>query len=379
MKIAYFSSVLNHHQIEFCDYMYALYGDDFTFVSTMDIEEQRIKLGYKLFERDYNLKMHTSEDNRKKGEQLFMDADVVILGVFLEELMIKRLKKGKITFLHKERLFKEKPSLYWKLRCQLFIMRDYFPYRFKPFYMMAASAYSYKDFTSLGMFKNKTFAWGYFPPVKAYDIDTLMAKKECDCINILWAGRLIDWKHPDYALEVASTLKNENVNFHMNIIGNGDMEADLRKKADSLGLDDFVTFTGSMPPEAVREYMEKANIYLFTSDRAEGFGAVVTEAMNSGCALIASETAGATNLLVRDKENGRIYHNDSAAELCDIVTDLVGKPALIRSLGKQAYKTITEVQNAKIAAQRFSDVAEAMVNGKTIPVYTYGPMMKIKK
>jgi hypothetical protein len=37
-----------------------------------------------------------------------------------------------------------------------------------------------------------------------------------------------------------------------------------------------------MPPEEVRVHMEQSNIYLFTSDFGEGWGAVLNEAMNSG-------------------------------------------------------------------------------------------------
>lgn len=44
MKVTFFSSVLNHHQIEFCDEMYTKLGNGFKFVSTMEMEEQRKNL-----------------------------------------------------------------------------------------------------------------------------------------------------------------------------------------------------------------------------------------------------------------------------------------------------------------------------------------------
>ena len=37
MKVTFFSSVLNHHQIEFCDEMYTKLGNGFKFVSTMEM------------------------------------------------------------------------------------------------------------------------------------------------------------------------------------------------------------------------------------------------------------------------------------------------------------------------------------------------------
>lgn len=373
MTIAFFSSVLNHHQIEFCDALYEIYGDGFTFVSTMDIEEQRIQLGYKLYERPYNLLMHKSDENQRKGQQLFQNADVVILGVFLEEWLQQRLRNGKITFLIKERLFK-KFSLYWWMRCLLFVAREYWPHRNKPFYMLAASAYSYKDYRSLGFFKKKAFAWGYFPPFAHYCEDELFRKKDHKKVHIFWAGRMLAWKHPLYVLDVADDLKAKCVGFEINIAGNGPeletMEAEIRKR----GLEDVVHLLNSIPPQEVRKYMEEANIYLFTSDREEGFGAVLTEAMNSGCAVVASATAGATNLLIRDGENGFVYHHDDCSELKVLVQKLIVNRQLMEKIGRNAYRTIIDEQNAFVAANRFSQVAEAMLNENPLPYYPSGPM-----
>ncbi len=45
---------------------------------------------------------------------------------------------------------------------------------------------------------------------------------------------------------------------------------------------------GAMSPDKVRAYMERADVFLFTSDFNEGWGAVLNESMNSGCAVVAS-------------------------------------------------------------------------------------------
>ena len=53
--------------------------------------------------------------------------------------------------------------------------------------------------------------------------------------------------------------------------------------------------------------MEKTGIFLFTSDRQEGWGAVLNEAMNSGCAVVASHLIGAVPFLKKKKKNGLVY------------------------------------------------------------------------
>ena len=378
MKIAFFSSVLNHHQIEFCDEMYALHGENFSFVSTMEMEEQRKKLKYPEYERPYKIKMQENEEAKLKGEKLFQEADVVILGVLMEKALRKRLRAGKITFLYKERLFKEKPDLIRYFRSLLYAVKEYWPYKSKPFYMLAASAYSHQDFKSLGIFGKKTFAWGYFPPLKEYQEEALMKGKISDKLKIFWAGRLINWKNPDYLINVAKKLKENKISFHIDIAGNGPLEDSLQAMIKENGLENEIVLLGAMPQEKVREHMEKANIYLFTSNREEGWGAVLNESMNSGCAVVASETAGATNLLISDGINGRVYKNDSADELCNIVLELAKNPGKIRELGLNAYKTMLQEQNAKVAAERFSAVSEAILEKRGLPEYATGPMKKIR-
>ena len=79
----------------------------------------------------------------------------------------------------------------------------------------------------------------------------------------------------------------------MTFIGGGECEEELKKYTEQNRLEERVSFTGFLKPEEVRAYMDDADIYLFTSNFEEGWGAVINEAMNSGCAVIASHAVGA--------------------------------------------------------------------------------------
>lgn len=45
MKINFISNYINHHQIPFCDCLYRKLGEDFTFIQTEPMEEERVKMG----------------------------------------------------------------------------------------------------------------------------------------------------------------------------------------------------------------------------------------------------------------------------------------------------------------------------------------------
>ena len=96
---------------------------------------------------------------------------------------------------------------------------------------------------------------------------------------------MIDWKHPELVVKIAAYLKE--LPFHITMIGGGELEEKVHRLAEELGVTDKITFAGFRSPEEVRAAMEESEIYLVTSDRKEGWGAVVNEAMNSGCAGVA--------------------------------------------------------------------------------------------
>ena len=190
-------------------------------------------------------------------------------------------------------------------------------------------------------------------------------------------GRLIDWKHPEHAILVAERLKKAGRSFTLNLIGSGDMEHVLRRMITEKELDDCVHLLGSMPPEQVRLHMERAGIFLFTSSRKEGWGAVLNEAMNSGCAVVASRAAGAVPYLVQDGVNGVSYTFGDIDRLSEQVDAFLADPEKQRTVGMRAFETVVALWNADVAAERFLSLVQHIQNGEAYPtVCESGPCSK---
>ena len=113
--------------------------------------------------------------------------------------------------------------------------------------------------------------------------------------------------------------------------------------------------------------MEKAQIFLVTSDRNEGWGAVVNEAMNSCCSVIANHAAGAVPYLIQNGSNGFIYKDGDIDELFDKVIWLLTHESFRRQMGKEAYLTIINQWNAKTAASRLLTLSQRLLEGKGTP------------
>ena len=170
-------------------------------------------------------------------------------------------------------------------------------------------------------------------------------------------------KHPDDAVRLAARLRDAGHAFTLRMAGSGPLEPKLREMIAQNRLEAQVRLLGSLSPEQVRREMERSAIFLFTSDRHEGWGAVLNEAMNSGCAVIASDAAGATPYLVNDGMNGSVYHSGNIQELYEKVRRLLENTTMQYSFGKAAYQTITESWNAEVAAKQFLQLSQALLNG----------------
>ena len=118
--------------------------------------------------------------------------------------------------------------------------------------------------------------------------------------------------------------------------------------------------------------MEKAGIFLLTSDKKEGWGAVLNEAMNSACAVIASREAGAVPYLIKDNENGLTFCSGSVGSLYEKLKNLLCSPGEQRRLGSGAYRTILEEWNAETAAGRFIELCGGLMKRKTV-LFETGP------
>ncbi len=371
-KVVFISNYLNHHQIPFSQELISLTGGSYLFIATTPTPKGRLKLGYRDANSSYDfvLRAYESVENFELAKKYVLDADIVLYGSIGRELVKKRLKKNKLTFRCTERLFKIEPKKSEMLGLKI---KNYFANTIhKNFYLLCEGAYVREDYKRVGAFKNKAYKWGYFPELKEYDnVDNLILEKEEN--SLLWAGRMIDWKHPEYAIEVAKRLKAEGYKFKLNIIGTGNLYVDIVRTVFLESLDDCVIVLGSMSPEKVREYMEKSQIFLATSDRNEGWGAVVNEAMNSACAVVANENIGSAPYLIKDDKNGLIYKNDSVDELYKKVKYLLDSKEKATELGKNAYQALQAEWNAKIAAERLLDLAEALIKDKKCQRFENGP------
>ena len=364
MKIVFISNYHNHHQIPLCDAFVNAIGDGFIFVATEKVPEERIKFGYK---HEFDTLSYYREvqnyDDEILIEKLCYESDIVILGSAPISYVQRRIKDGMLTFSYSERLFKEG---FWKHPGDIYrAIKKFTMLNNNNFYQLCASAYTASDAERIFAFPNRSLKWGYFPKINSYDIDKLISCKPQKKIKLLWCARFLDWKHPEKAILIAKKLKELGCVFEMEFIGNGELFDTVVKIAEEENLLDCINFIGAVSSDEVRKYMEQANIFLFTSDRNEGWGAVLNEAMNSGCCVVASHAIGSVPFLIKDNFNGMIYKDNDFEELFIKVKTLIDNPAKRNIISKNAYHTMIREWNAENAVSKFLEVSREIFQGNT--------------
>lgn len=414
MKITFVSNYINHHQIPFCQACYERLGEDFVFLQTEPMEEERVAMGWgtDLAALPY-LRLYYEDE--EAGRALITDSDLVLFGWSgLEELAQQRMLAGKPTVRISERIYREGQ---WKAVSPKGLVHKYqehIRFRHKNCWLLCAGAYVASDFALIHSYPGKMLRFGYFPQLRTYTEEQLKAFKaprsspaqketeknpgtmtEKDTtahggdgarieeneggtfpVRILWAGRFLPLKHPEFALHMAKQFREQGISFHLEMIGDGEMRAELEAYSRENGLEDWVTFRGFLPPAQVREAMERSHIYLFTSNHLEGWGAVVNEAMNSACAVLAGAEAGAVPWLIRHGENGMIYNGEDEADFLAKAQYLAGHHRECHEMAQAAYQTITQEWNAETAAARFLEFADCITAGKSWQPPENGPMSR---
>lgn len=374
MKLVYYSSVLNHHQKCLCDEFYNFYGDNFKFISTMEMERQRLDLGYKLENAPYLFESFRTEERGKQALQMAIECDVLLAGVFPEEVLHERMRRHKLTFRHIETYFKREKFRLLSPNALRIAYCQHTRYRNKPLYLLCASSHVASDVKLFGAYPKKKFRWGYFPEIETEGFGTERCNP--DVIKIMWAGRFIEWKKPDYALRVVADLTRKGYSVRLNMAGTGPMEQLLKGIAKEENIEDSINFCGSMPPADVRRHMRNADIFLFTSTREEGWGAVLNEAMGSGCAVVASSEAGSTNYLIDGENSGLVYRHNSYSECLAQTQSLCEDILCMDQLKVNAVKRIHNLWNYKVAAKRLIETSEAILSGHDIEYADDGPMSR---
>lgn len=369
MTITFITNLIHHHQVNVADELYTALGENYHYVATEELYDWLKKGGYIETERPYLVKAYQSEADKQLALKLALESDVVIIGSASDFYIKERLKQNKITFKYAERWFKDGYYHLLSPRALRGYYKAHTKWRNNNLYMLCASAYTPNDAATIFAYPGKCLKWGYFTEVPELDINHVLQAKRNSTVKILWVARFLQLKHPERMLQLACMLRNAGYDdFVIDMVGGGEEFNKIKELIVKQGLEDYVKLLGNFPNAQVHSIMREHHIFCFTSDRNEGWGAVLNESMSNGCAVVASHAIGSVPFLVKNGENGLIYNSDSSQDLFEKVCYLIDHPDERDKISIAAYNTMHDVWSPKNAATNFITLAECMLHGKTINI-----------
>lgn len=386
MKLVFFSLILNHHQACIADEFYKVLSDDYAFVETAECHDNK-GVANDYSQRPYLIRAWASTDEYAKAMQIALTADVCVFSGY-EALPFEkaRMKRGLLSFDMGERMLKRG----WLNLASPRILKMLLAYhlegwRNKSIYKLCCSAYAAIDSYKLLSFKNKCYKWGYFTQVdEKNDVEASLDVSTPGSTTLMWCSRFLVLKHPELPVQMAAKLKNKDYKFHIRMYGDEGNAAkhdtiyprkDLQKLIEQLGVQDCVELMGSRPNNEVLDAMRESEIFLFTSDRMEGWGAVANESMANGCVLVASDAIGSSPYLIEDGVNGFMFRSQDVDSLTQKVEWLLKHPVERKKMRTAAYATMRDVWSPRKAAEALLKLIDDLKNGRETSIVT-GPCSK---
>ncbi|GAB0107984.1 glycosyltransferase family 4 protein [Nocardia sp. JMUB6875] len=151
--------------------------------------------------------------------------------------------------------------------------------------------------------------------------------------SIVVLSRLVPHKQIEDAMAVVAGLRESVPGLHLDVIGGGWWDGNLRAHAQELGIADAVTFHGHVDEDEKHRLLARAWVHVLPS-RKEGWGLAVIEAAQHGVPTVGYRSSrGLTDSIV-DGVTGMLV--DDAAQLTAAVGDLLGNHEARTVLGEKA-------------------------------------------
>ena len=182
--------------------------------------------------------------------------------------------------------------------------------------------------------------------ISAEELDELkqkLGKKEND-VFLVNTARLVYQKGWDTTIKSLKLLPD---NVKLLVVGNGNLDSELKQLTKELGLEDRVIFTGAVERSEVTKYRRVSDIFVMPS-RSEGLGNAGLSALASRLPLVATQVGGMTEYVFQteaDSEYGKtawVVNPDSPEEIAGAVNDILGNPDKVEVVSNNARRMVEE-------------------------------------
>jgi len=184
---------------------------------------------------------------------------------------------------------------------------------------------------------------------------------------VLFAGRLTEKKGCEYLLRAMRVVEEALPAAELVVIGDGELRGELEGTARNTLRN--CRFLGWQPPEAVREWMNRARVFCVPSVRAgsgdrEGFGMVFAEAQAMGLP-VASFSSGGVPEAVLHGETGLLAAEGDWQSLAGNILALLENGNLWRKMSEAGQNRVRQLFNLKKQTAKLEETYATLLKPKS--------------
>lgn len=169
-------------------------------------------------------------------------------------------------------------------------------------------------------------------------------------------GRFVPEKGFNYLVEAISILRDRKYRVKLLIGGAGPLEIQLKKLAHGLNIGKNIEFIGWINDK--ESFFKTVDIFCIPSV-FETFGIVALEAMSHQVPIVATKTAGASQIFEAGSD-ALITNTASNQGLADNIAYLIDNPLRAQELIDKAYSKIISYYDTRVVADRLSETLKVI-------------------
>lgn len=175
-------------------------------------------------------------------------------------------------------------------------------------------------------------------------------------IDIVFVGRLTEYKRPDRFLQVVGQVVDRLPECKVLIIGDGPDRASLENLAKEMGVSDNIQFLGQI--KEVPKMVSRAKIFVLTS-RWEGVSIAMLEAMCMGVVPVVSDV-GDLGDFAENNVTGFTVSENNVSGFAEHIIDILLDPTQLNRLSNASRTRAVQACERNVLAARWCEVIEKL-------------------
>jgi glycosyltransferase involved in cell wall biosynthesis len=173
-------------------------------------------------------------------------------------------------------------------------------------------------------------------------------------LQLVYLGRIVQsQKRVLDLVPLAVELVRRNVDFHLDLIGEGQEKSTLANAFEQSGLNNRVRFWGWLNSDQVRDRLRQLDVILLPSD-SEGLPIAMLEAMGHGIVPVVSDIKSGMIEVIRDGTNGYVAPVGDSRTFADRLQVLAADRARLMQMSDAAWTSSQEYSIERMAQNYIS-------------------------